>query len=157
MDIFLDEHKEFLLLLLKHEVEFMLIGGYAVIFYGYERTTGDMDIWLKPSNENKVKFIEVLKSFGINEEHLKAAGEMNFEEAQMMHIGERPNRIDFLTKVYGLTYNEADEKKVLLPLKDQFVPVIDYHHLVIVKMFAGRPQDKADIDILQKIRNNKKE
>src|ERR1017187_5242650 len=156
MDIFLDEHKEFLLLLLKHEVEFMLIGGYAVIFYGYERTTGDMDIWLKPTNENKVKFIEVLKSYGINEEHIKAAKEMNFEEAQMMHIGERPKRIDFLTKVYGLTYNEADEKKVLLPLKDQFVPVIDYHHLVIVKMFAGRPQDKADIDILQKIRNNKK-
>jgi hypothetical protein len=81
---------------------------------------------------------------------------MNFEEAQMMHIGERPTRIDFLTKVYGLTYIEADEKKVLLPLKDQFVPVIDYNHLVIVKMFAGRPQDKADIDILQKIRNNKK-
>jgi hypothetical protein len=67
MDIFLDEHKEFLLLLLKHEVEFMLIGGYAVIFHGYERTTGDMDIWLKPSNENKEKFIEVLKSYGINE------------------------------------------------------------------------------------------
>jgi hypothetical protein len=49
MDIFLEEHKLFLLLLLKHKVEFILIGGYGVILYGYERGTADMDIWLKPS------------------------------------------------------------------------------------------------------------
>lgn len=48
MNIFLEEHRKFLFLLIKHHVEFILIGGYAVIIYGYERGTGDMDIWLKP-------------------------------------------------------------------------------------------------------------
>jgi hypothetical protein len=156
MDIFLDDHKDFLMLLLKHEVDFMLIGGYAVIYYGYERTTGDMDIWLKPSNENKIRFIEALRSYGINKNHLDAVNEMNFENTQVLHIGERPNKIDFLTKVQGLSYNEADVKKDLLPLKDKFVPVIDYNHLIILKMLAGSPQDKADIDMLQKIHKNKK-
>jgi hypothetical protein len=56
MDIMLEEHKKFLLLLLKHKVEFIVIGGYAVIYYGYERSTSDMDIWLKPTNKNRDKF-----------------------------------------------------------------------------------------------------
>jgi hypothetical protein len=56
MDVMLREHKAFLLLLLKYKVEFILIGGYAVIFYGYERTTADMDIWLRPDNKNRDKF-----------------------------------------------------------------------------------------------------
>ena len=53
MNIFFKEHHEILAALLKHRVNFMLIGGYAVNYYGYHRTTGDMDIWLEPSNENK--------------------------------------------------------------------------------------------------------
>jgi hypothetical protein len=68
-----------------------------------------------------------------------------------MHIGEKPNKIDFLTKVHGLAFNEADKQKVLLPLKNQQVPIIHYHHLIVLKILAGRPQDKADVDILQKI------
>jgi hypothetical protein len=57
----LDEHKAILLQLLKYKVDFMLIGGYAVIYHGYGRTTGDMDIWLKPDNENRDKLIPVLR------------------------------------------------------------------------------------------------
>ena len=53
MDILLPEYKALLLLLKKNDVSFMLIGGYAVIYYGYERTTSDMDIWLEPTNANK--------------------------------------------------------------------------------------------------------
>ncbi len=151
MDIFLDEHKNFLLLLLKHQVSFMLIGGYAVIYYGYERGTGDMDIWLMPDNKNKEKFIRALREHGIKEDILKEVNKMNFVEPKVLHIGEKPNKIDFLTQVHGVTYLEADNKKQLLPLKNYFVPVIDYYHLITIKMLAGRPQDIADVDILQKI------
>ncbi len=151
MDIFLEEHKKFLLLLLKHEVSFMLIGGYAVIYYGYQRGTGDMDLWLKPDNFNKQKFIAALKEHGINELLLAEVDKMNFTEAKVLHIGQKPNKIDFLTKVHGLTYVEADEKKHLLPLKNYFIPVIDYYHLITLKMLSGRPQDIADVDILKKI------
>lgn len=151
MNIFLDEHKNFLLLLLNHKVDFILIGGYAVIYYGYERGTGDMDLWLKPDNTNKQKFIEALRHHGLHDSVLEKVAAMNFNDAQVMHLGEKPNKIDFLTKVSGLVYDEAEAKKNLIPLQNTFIPVIDYHHLIVLKMIAARPQDKADVDILQKI------
>ena len=79
MDIFLPAHKSFLLLLKKHNVEFMLIGGYAVILYGYERGTADMDIWLNPTNANKLLFMAALKEYGISEKSLDVLAEMDFE------------------------------------------------------------------------------
>ena len=80
---------------------------------------------------------------------------MDFNEAAVMHIGEKPNKIDFLTRVQGLQYAEADKEKKMLPMKDQLIPVIQYHHLILLKMLAGRPQDKADVDVLQKINQDK--
>lgn len=151
MNIFLDEHKKFLLLLLKHQVEFILIGGYAVILYGYERGTGDMDIWLKPDNANRDKFIEALAEHGINQDDLASVKKMDFTQVRVMHIGEKPTKIDFLTKVQGLQFSDADTSKKMIPLGDFLIPVIDYDHLIQIKMIAGRPQDKADVDILQKI------
>jgi hypothetical protein len=156
MNIFLDEHKKFLLLLLKHQVEFILIGGYAVILYGYERGTGDMDIWLKPDNLNRDKFIEALSEHGINLDDLTSVKKMDFTQVRVMHIGEKPTKIDFLTKVQGLLYSEADSNKKMIPLGEFHIPVIDYYHLIQIKMIAGRPQDKADIDILQKINRFRK-
>ena len=156
MDILLEEHKKLLLLLLKHNVEFMLIGGYAVIYYGYQRLTSDMDIWLKPTNENRNKFIAVLQEKGIMQEDINAISKLDFTEIQVLNLGEKPNKVDFLTKVHGLTFEEADLQKVYFPLKDKQVPIIQYHHLITLKMLAGRPQDKADVDILQKINQFKK-
>ncbi len=64
-------------------------------------------------------------------------------------------RGDFLTKVQGVKFNEAYPKRKLLPLDNFEVPVISYHDLVVVKMLAGRPQDVADVDVLQKINKDK--
>lgn len=63
MYLLLPEFKLLLLLLKKHGVNFMLKGGYAVIYYGYERSTNDLDIWLQPQNDNREKLIEALKEF----------------------------------------------------------------------------------------------
>ena len=156
MDILLEEHKKLLLLLLKHKVEFMLIGGYAVIYYGYQRLTSDMDIWLKPTNENRNKFLAVLHEKEIMQEDIDAISKMNFTEIQVLNLGEKPNKVDFLTKVHGLAFEEADLQKVYFPLKDKQIPIIQYHHLITLKMLAGRPQDKADVDILQKINQFKR-
>jgi hypothetical protein len=151
MNILLDEHKNFLLLLLKHKVDFILIGGYAVIFHGYERTTADMDLWLKPDNLNKELFIGALEEHGIDDESLATVRHFDFEKAQVFFIGKKPQKIDFLTKVRGLTYSEAEKEKIFFPLKDKQVPILQYDHLITLKMLAGRPQDKADIDELQRI------
>ena len=70
MDILQEDHTQLLILFIDNNVDFMLIGGYAVIHYGYERSTADMDIWIKPSEENKIKLINSLRQYGIEEEDL---------------------------------------------------------------------------------------
>ncbi len=156
MNIFLESHKNFLSLLIKHKVEFLLIGGYAVIVYGYERGTSDMDLWLNPTNENKRLFISALRDHGISENSLNVLDSFDFTaEVKVFHIGDKPNKIDFLTKVQGLKFDEAYPEKKLIPLNDFHIPVIKYEHLILVKMISGRPQDLADIDILGKIKNSK--
>ena len=62
INIFVEEHKQILFALIKNKVDFMIIGGYAVIHYGYHRNTGDMDIWLQTGNENRDKLINALKA-----------------------------------------------------------------------------------------------
>lgn len=151
MDILLEEHKKLLLLLLKHQVDFMLIGGYAVIYYGYERSTGDMDLWLKPDNTNRDKLIEALTELGIIAEDIALLKNLDFTETRAFHIGSEPKKVDFLTKVQGVQYEEADAKKKYFPLKDKQVPIVHYEHLILMKMLSNRIEDKADVERLQNI------
>src|ERR1035438_1974201 len=117
MDILLDEYKRLLLLLIKHKVNFMLIGGYAVIYYGYERLTSDMDIWLEPDNMNRDRLIEALKDFGIRNEDLETIAKKDFTQIQFFFFGAKPCKIDFLTKIAGVNYDEASAKANSFPLK----------------------------------------
>lgn len=156
MDILREEHKALLITLITCQVDFMLIGGYAVIHYGYERTTSDMDIWLKPTKQNSDKLIVALRQYGIIEEDLEELSKLDFTKAEVFSIGDKPDKIDFLTRVQGLEFEVADERKVFFPLKDLQIPIVQYHHLIQIKMIAGRIQDMADIEILQKINQFRK-
>jgi len=155
MDLFLNAHKRFLLLLSRHKVKFLLIGGYAVIYYGYERTTNDMDIWLKPSNKNRDRIIRAFREHGVDSEKLNVVKEMDFTKPQVLTIGKKPNQIVFLTVVAGLNFEEADEKKNLLDLEKEQIGFLGYEDLITNKMVADRPQDKADVDMLQKIQRER--
>jgi len=156
MNILLDEHKTILIQLLHAKVEFILIGGYAVIYHGYGRTTGDMDIWLKPDNENRDKLIPVLEAQRILKEDLDKIRNTDFTQTLAFHIDEPPRRVDFLTKIVGLTFQEANARKVLLPLGNLAVPVLQLDDLIVNKLLSGRAKDKADVEELQKIMRLKK-
>jgi len=151
MDVLLPEYKNLLLLLIKHEVQFMLIGGYAVIYYGYERTTSDMDIWLSPENKNRDKVMMALAEYGIEQEDLEQLKSKDFTKINFFYIGDRPSRIDFLNKVKGVEFEEAIKQANHFPLKDQSIPIIQYHHLILTKIMNSRPKDKADVEELQRI------
>jgi len=157
MDVLLPEFKKLLLLLVKHKVNFMLIGGYAVIYYGYERTTSDMDIWLKADNVNRGKLIRALREFGIFDVDLKALSKKDFSQIQFFYIGKKPSRIDFLNRISGVSYDDAEKEVNYFPLQNIKVPIIQYHHLILSKISNERTKDKADVEELQKInkyRNN---
>lgn len=155
MKLLLPEFKELLLLLLKHKVNFIIIGGYAVIYYGYERTTNDLDIWLEPSNENKELLLKALVEFEVKQEDLNALKKYNFTQPHVFYFGKKPRRIDFLTKISGIDYKEAAPQVNYFPLGDQKVPVIQYHHLILSKIANARLKDKADVEELQRINKYK--
>ena len=151
MNILLDDHKAIIIQLLKAHIDFILIGGYAVIYHGYGRTTGDMDIWLRPDNANRDKLIPVLENLGIEAEDIDQIRKTDFSQTIAFHIDEPPRRVDFLTKIVGLTFQEAASRQVLLPLGDFEVPILHLDDLIVNKLISGRAKDKADVEELQKI------
>lgn len=156
MELFHPQHKQLIGDLINADVKFILIGGYAVNLHGYVRTTHDMDIWLAPRNDNKLKLVAYLRSRGFDKEGLDFISDQNFEEHFVFHIGEKPLAVDFITKISGVEFDEAYAQKLMLPLGDFLVPVIQLHHLVLSKTGTGRPQDIADIQILQNIAGKKR-
>ncbi len=85
MNIFYDAHKLVLQKMLDKEVEFILIGGYAVNYYGYNRVTGDMDIWLKPDNSNKTLLLIALQELGFDEEGIMLIDTWDFSKPLFFH------------------------------------------------------------------------
>lgn len=152
MNILIKEHQQLLSVMLQYGVKFLLIGGYAVIYYGYERTTGDMDIWLQPSNDNKQPLLAALRKFGIEAEDVEAVAAIDLTQPQLFFVGEVPRRIDFLTKITNIEFDEAFAAANHFTVEGRHVPVIQYHHLILTKMTTGRAKDKADIEELQRIR-----
>ena len=151
------EHEELLLALLKHKVAFLIIGGYAVIYHGYDRTTGDMDIWLQPDNKNLPPLLAALKEFGIDEDDISKLSMIDLTVTQIFFVGDKPRRMDFLTKVSNVRFEEAIAAADYFSIESYRVPVIQYHHLLLTKITTGRAKDKADIEELQRIHKYKKD
>jgi predicted nucleotidyltransferase len=157
MNIFLESHKNLLERLIKANVKFLIIGGYAVNYYGYNRTTGDLDIWIKPDNFNKKKLIHVLEQIGFSKDGLQTLNRSNFENIFVFHIWEKPFRVDFLTHISGIDFKKAFDAKEMVLIQGLELPMIDFEHLVLSKMTTNRLRDKADVEELQKIARIKKE
>ena len=157
LNIFIEEHQQILFALIKHKVNFMLIGGYAVIHYGYDRGTGDLDIWLQTGNENRDKLTNALKEFGIIDEHIETLKKMDFENpVPVFFFGAKPRQIDFLTAVSNVKFEDAIRQVNYISLENVKVPVIHYHHLILSKLTSNRLKDKADIEELEKINKYRK-
>ncbi len=139
-----------------HSVEFLLIGGYAVIFHGYPRSTGDMDIWLRPSNDNKALLIKSLRDSGYDPDDLSILNEMDFVEHFAFSLGIEPQKIEFINYVNLVSFEEAFQNKVLFDFEGLTIPFINIRELILSKINTGRKKDEADVEELQKILNYKK-
>lgn len=93
MNILLEEHFEIVKLLVDSNVDLLLVGGYAVIHYGYRRTTNDMDLWLRPSNENKIKFIQALERGGFEDESISQITAFDFENILCSALAKNPKKL----------------------------------------------------------------
>ena len=149
---FADNFEEVLQAFNIHEVNYMVVGGYAVNFHGYERNTSDLDIWVKSSSENIGKICSALKELNFEEESLEIIRKFNLSEPFLFQIGAKPDDIEVFNFVTGLKYEEAEPHKITFGYSaDMQVYFISVRDLVVNKMLTSRTQDKLDVEMLQKI------
>jgi predicted nucleotidyltransferase len=153
MNIFLQEHQEILNHLLDCDVDFLLIGGYAVIYHGYKRTTGDMDLWLRPTNANRDKVIQALQGAGFEANEMEDLAGMDFSKHLAFSIGEEPQKIDFINYINQVTFEEANKNRLVFDFEGLKIPVININELILSKLNTGRKKDEADVEELQRIKN----
>lgn len=127
-------------------VDYLVVGGYAVIYYGHVRATGDLDVWVAPRAENAEKLARALVQFGFSPETVPA--ERFTRDGQVFRIGLPPVRIDLLTRVSGLVFEEAYSRRQTVELDGVRVNILDLADLKANKKASGRPKDLGDLDNL---------
>lgn len=140
------DFKDFLKLLNLKQVEYLLIGGYAVTYYGYPRSTGDMDIWIAINPDNAEKIVEVLKEFGFNLPDLSP--ELFLQENKIIRMGVPPLRLEILTTISGVTFTDCFAERLVTKIDDIDVNLISLKHLKLNKQASGRFKDLNDLENL---------
>ena len=140
------DFKEFLQLLSAHQVEYLLIGGYAVAYHGYPRATADMDIWIALHPQNAEKVVAALKAFGFDLPELSPA--LFLKEGQIIRMGVPPLRIEIATSISGVRFEECYAARVIALLDEVEVNLISLTHLKVNKKAAGRYKDLDDLENL---------
>lgn len=143
-----DDFKEFLRLLNNAEVEYLLIGGYAVGYHGYPRTTADMDIWVAVSARNASKLVDVFHRFGM--ENAKLKPDLFLQPGKIIRMGVPPMRIEVLTEIDGVSFAECYASREVVALDGQKVNLISLRHLRANKRASGRHKDLDDLEHLPK-------
>ena len=140
------DFKEFLNLLNTHQVEYLLVGGYAVAAWGYPRFTGDLDLWIHTSAQNAQKILHVCREFGFDVPNLRL--ELFTDPNQMTRMGHPPVRIEILNSVSGLKFQDAWPNRVIKEIDGISVSLISLSDLRINKQASGRFKDLADLENL---------
>lgn len=136
----------FVELLNAHDVRYLIVGGYAVAFHGHPRYTKDLDIWVDATVENAGRLLDALAAFGFGS--LGLAVDDFLQPDTIIQLGDPPNRIDLLTELPGVTFNESYQSFVTIKVDDVPVHVIGLEELKTNKETVGRHQDLADLDNL---------
>lgn len=148
-----ENFSDFLRLLEKYNVKYVLVGGWAVIFEGYSRTTRDMDIFVEPVEDNAEKVLAVLKEFfgssiGFTKEDFTKVD-------NVIMMGREPYRIDILTAISGVSFNEVFENSMMYNDNNLHIRCIHINELIRNKESSGRLKDLADAAYLKKIRSKR--
>jgi predicted nucleotidyltransferase len=146
---------ELLTLLGKHDVKYVIVGGEAVIFYGYSRVTGDIDIFYEYSEENTQKLYDALLEFWGGDIPGIDSSEEFMEHGAIIQFGQPPNRIDLMNNIDGISFKEAWEAKLRHVLESGDTEISIYYigleALIKNKKASGRHKDLDDLRFLNKL------
>ena len=142
------DFRDMLSALCEEGAEFLLVGAYALAVHGFHRATGDMDIWIRRSEENAARVWRALQRFGaplagLTRDDLKTPD-------LVFQIGVAPRRIDILTSIDGVEFDEAWSNRDAIVVERLSIAVIGRSHLIRNKKAVGRPQDVADVAWLER-------
>lgn len=140
------DFKEFLKLLNSHQIKYLLIGGYAVSYHGYPRSTAGIDIWIAIQKENAEKLVAALDEFGFQSANLTT--EMFLKVNQIIRMGIPPYRIELITTISGVNFEECYQQRVTDTIDGVPVDIINLEHLKLNKRASGRYKDLDDLDNL---------
>ncbi|NPV60473.1 MAG: hypothetical protein HPY75_12555 [Actinobacteria bacterium] len=140
------DFKELLESLNAHDVEYVIVGAYALAFHGVPRFTGDMDILVRPSPENAARILSALEDFGFGSLGLVPD---DFQKPDhVVQLGVSPIRVDILTSITGVTWEEADAGKAIGTYGGVQVRFLGRDQVIANKRALGRKKDLADLESL---------
>lgn len=146
-----DDFKDFLIALNKEGVEYIVVGGYAVIFHGYNRTTGDLDVWINPTEINYQRVIRAFQSFGMGLFGMTIDRFLDTQNYDVFTFGRPPVCIEILTKVKGLDFGETFPRSQNQLFDGITVNIVDIRDLIVAKKASGRPKDMDDLEHMDKV------
>lgn len=145
-----EDYRDILLALSTEQVDFILIGAYALAAHGYPRATMDIDLWVMPSPENAAAVIRALKRFGSPLHGLETKDLLRNDT--IFQIGVAPRRIDLLTGATGLDFSSAAKNAVTRQIDGVDLKVLSIDDLIVNKLATGRPKDQLDAEELKKLK-----
>jgi len=128
--------------------EFLIVGAHALAAHGRPRATGDLDIWVRPTPENAKRVWQALMRFGAPLNELRVE-DLSTPEI-VFQIGIVPARIDILTSLTALRFDDAWQRRQMIEVERRLLPFLSREDLITNKAALGRPRDLADIDDLEK-------
>ena len=147
-NIFNPDFQDFLKALNNNDVDYILLGGYAVILYGYSRTTGDMDIFVRKTKENYQKIKQAFGEFRMPVFDMTEENFLNNKEMDVFTFGVPPVSIDILTDSKALEFETAFRKTTIHEIDEIKIRVIHINDLIRQKKAVNRPKDINDIEHL---------
>ncbi len=145
---------EFVALLNSTGVEYLVVGGHAVAFHGHPRLTGDIDFFVRPTQENGARIVDVLNQFGFGQLSLRP--EDFSTQGRVVQLGRPPNRIDLLTSISGVEFEDAWQTRVPGHLDDHLVNYLGFDALIQNKTASARDKDQLDVKKLLAISTHKR-
>ncbi len=141
-----DDFKEFLRLFDKHQVEYLVVGGYAVAYHGYPRATADMDVWVRRQPPNAERIVTALKEFGFDLPELST--DLFLKAGQIIRMGLPPLRIEIWTTISGVEFDLCYANRIVEMIGRTRVNFMDLSNLKANKQAAGRHKDLDDLENL---------
>jgi predicted nucleotidyltransferase len=143
------DYKEMLQCLLEENVRFLLVGAYAVAVHGFPRATKDIDFFVWATPENAANLMRALTKFGAPLHDISEADLSS--EGVVFQIGNSPRRIDIMTNISGVKFEQAYANRTTISIEGIEVPVISLEDLIANKRASARTQDLADVEKLESV------